>query len=181
MAAELRARAILREVYSKPRIGIEIGVAKGHLSQQLLLHDPNLFLYLVDPWAPQDSAAYRATEDNYAFFDAAFLEKLYQLTLHNLSLFEARYEIRRQTSLEAANGFPNEYADFVFIDADHSYEATKEDCWAWWPKVKPRGLLCGHDYRTDKKFGVIQAVDEFAAKMQKQIRLGDNFTWFMTK
>ena len=35
--------------------------------------------------------------------------------------------------------------DFVFIDADYSYRSTKADIRAWRSKVKPGGILCGHD------------------------------------
>jgi predicted O-methyltransferase YrrM len=35
--------------------------------------------------------------------------------------------------------------DLVFIDADHSYEECKADIEFWTPKVKPGGIVCGHD------------------------------------
>lgn len=35
--------------------------------------------------------------------------------------------------------------DLVFIDADHSYAAVRDDVAAWRSKVRPGGLLCGHD------------------------------------
>jgi hypothetical protein len=35
--------------------------------------------------------------------------------------------------------------DLVFIDADHSYASTLGDIRAWRPKVRPGGILCGHD------------------------------------
>lgn len=49
--------------------------------------------------------------------------------------------------------------DFVFIDAGHEYEEVKADIACLLPKVKPGGVLAGHDYY--KKFpGVRKAVDE---------------------
>ena len=36
--------------------------------------------------------------------------------------------------------------DLVFIDADHSYEAVKQDIANWKPKIKAGGILAGHDY-----------------------------------
>ena len=34
----------------------------------------------------------------------------------------------------------------MFIDARHSYDAVLEDLNAWWPKIRPGGILAGHDY-----------------------------------
>lgn len=46
----------------------------------------------------------------------------------------------------AAILFADGTRDAVFIDADHSEEAVSRDIAAWWPKVKPGGILAGHDY-----------------------------------
>lgn len=35
--------------------------------------------------------------------------------------------------------------DLIFIDADHSYTAVRDDIAAWRSKVRPGGILCGHD------------------------------------
>jgi len=35
--------------------------------------------------------------------------------------------------------------DLVFIDADHSYQAVRDDVSAWRLKVRQGGILCGHD------------------------------------
>jgi SAM-dependent methyltransferase len=45
----------------------------------------------------------------------------------------------------AADEFADESVDLVFLDADHTYEGVKADLAAWYPKVKPGGLLAGHD------------------------------------
>jgi predicted O-methyltransferase YrrM len=37
-------------------------------------------------------------------------------------------------------------ADFVFIDGDHQYDFVKADINNYRKKLKPDGLLCGHDY-----------------------------------
>lgn len=37
--------------------------------------------------------------------------------------------------------------DFIFIDADHSYEAIKQDWADWFPKMKAGGIIALHDCR----------------------------------
>lgn len=63
----------------------------------------------------------------------------------------------RDTSLTAAAGF-TQLADMIFLDASHAYEDVAADIEAWRSKVRPGGILCGHDYGTWP--GVKQAVDE---------------------
>ncbi len=59
----------------------------------------------------------------------------------------------------AAPLIPDGWADFIFIDAAHSYGAVRDDIRHWAPKVREGGWLGGHDYHP--KFpGVIQAVNE---------------------
>ena len=55
-------------------------------------------------------------------------------------------KIVRATSLEAVGRFADGSLDWVFIDAFHEYDAVTADILAWYPKLKPGGLLSGHDY-----------------------------------
>ena len=76
--------------------------------------------------------------------------------------------------------------DLAFIDADHSYVGCWGDIQAYWPKIKPGGILAGHDYaynRNDCTFGpmVKRAVDEFTIAKGLDLDLGDNYTWFAVK
>jgi hypothetical protein len=83
-------------------------------------------------------------------------------------------------SLEAAASFPERHFDFVFIDADHSYEGCRNDIAAWKGKVRPGGWLCGHDYTTKagRDVGVVRAVDEFCMAHGLTLETDANSTWF---
>jgi predicted O-methyltransferase YrrM len=58
-------------------------------------------------------------------------------------------------STEAATRFDDASLDWIFIDADHSYEAVVADIRAWTRKLKPGGLMSGHDFG---QRGVMDAV-----------------------
>jgi len=62
-------------------------------------------------------------------------------------------------SWEVARRFEERSLDYVMLDADHDYESVKKDIAAWLPKVRPGGILCGHDYCAEIP-GVQRAVTE---------------------
>jgi predicted O-methyltransferase YrrM len=61
-------------------------------------------------------------------------------------------------SAQVAPSFPDGSFDVIFIDGDHAYAAVVDDIRFWTPKLKPNGLLCGHDFTN--KCGVEPAVRE---------------------
>lgn len=49
-------------------------------------------------------------------------------------------------STKSAGIFLDGSVDFCFIDASHVEEDVKRDIKSWWPKIKPGGVLGGHDW-----------------------------------
>lgn len=92
-------------------------------------------------------------------------------TAFSANLQGYNYEPFRMTSELAATYFPDASVDVVFLDADHTYEATKADIKRWLPKVKAGGYLAGHDYCKEWE-GVIQAVDEIFGE-KKEVNVAD--------
>lgn len=75
-------------------------------------------------------------------------------------------------SLRAATLVRNGLA-CVFIDGSHDYENCAADIDAWMPKVRPGGIIAGHDY--DGTFpGVIKAATE---KLGNRLQIM-NRSWF---
>lgn len=69
-------------------------------------------------------------------------------------------------SLVASCKFPDQWAQFVFIDASHKYEQTKADIRLWSRKVQVGSILAGHDYNMDE---VGNAVREVIPKSRLQV------------
>jgi predicted O-methyltransferase YrrM len=64
------------------------------------------------------------------------------------------------TSFNAAAAW-TQPIDYLYIDADHSYDGVRADLRAWVPKVRPGGLILGDDYGHRLFPGVRRAWDEF--------------------
>lgn len=129
---------------------MELGVANGDFSQEILKGCRPRKLHLVDAW---HTTAYR---DDYALVVRRFEKE----TAAGL------VEIHRGLSTEVLARFPDACLDFVYIDTNHSYETTAAELLMAERVVKSGGLIAGHDYCLGNiikpaVFGVIQAVNEF--------------------
>lgn len=184
-AAEKRAHAILQRLpdpNGAALAGAEIGVFAGDLSKRLLLR-PDLHLLMVDSWAGAGKDYHGDSGDYHATLSQQEQDNFHEVTRTVTEFAGARARIVRQTSRDAAGHVTDESLDFVFIDADHSYHGAKDDIARWAAKVKVGGLIAGHDYENVgfPKFGVTQAVNEWANEMRAHLELGENFTWFIQK
>jgi hypothetical protein len=75
---------------------------------------------------------------------------------------------------EQAKKYEDESLDLVFVDAEHTYEDTRDLLVAYLPKMRPGGTLAGHDYHPDYP-GVERAVREVLGS-EHEVR-GISFTW----
>lgn len=92
-------------------------------------------------------------------------------------------KIVQKYSSEAVKDFPDGHFDYIFIDADHTYEGVSKDLVDWYPKVKIGGVFCGHDYVVARNCGVIQSVNEFVQRnhITTFFLLEPNSTWVIIK
>jgi hypothetical protein len=178
-----RALAVLERLDGLENpVGAEIGVFCGEMSRKLLGLRPDLTLYMIDSWAPADPTGHYAESGDYhADKSQAHHDGCARRAAENVAFAGDRAIILRNSSVDAAAQIPDGTLDFVFIDADHSYEGCRADIDAWMPKLKPGGLLSGHDYSNPNfpGFGVNRAVEEFAWRHGLCIELGENLTWFV--
>jgi hypothetical protein len=135
------------------KVGVEVGVMFGTFSCMLLAGTKTKKLYCVDHW------------ENERFLNRAQLD---------LSKFSNRVEMIKEDSSAAAGKFEDGSIDYIFIDANHTYDGVKKDIECWWPKLRIGGLFFGHDYIGGdrfKHFGVIRAVDEFSSREKQSVRV----------
>lgn len=133
--------------------GVEIGTDRGKYAEQLFQGIPGLKLTCVDPWLP-----YTEGEE---IHDQANIDQIHQEALKRLSPYSSK--LMKMPSAEAVRWIPDDSLDFVFIDGNHSYENVLEDITEWTKKVKPGGIVAGHDYKEDKvnNYGVVEAVQKY--------------------
>lgn len=159
-------------------LGAELGVWKGKMSEKLLGRLPNLKLIMVDRWTPPvPGDSYHTSGSQMALCNKEDFERVYDEALSRIEPYADKCIIYRMTTVEASKKIEDNSLDFVFIDADHSYEGVKNDIIHWRKKVKPGGWLCGHDWGKLNKGNVEKAVREFFKP--EEIELDANSTWFV--
>lgn len=145
----------------------EIGVATGDFSNKILYNNNPTMLHLIDSWENFDLGYHDGNmvsqeqhDKRYQYVTARFADK------HNVS-------VKRGKSIKVLAEFPDDFFDWVYIDADHSYQGCLNDLIAAMPKMKNHGYICGHDYLADgftrQGFGVNQAVNTFVREFNYKL------------
>lgn len=60
------------------------------------------------------------------------------------------FQFRMQKGEVAVQHFEDGSLDAIYIDACHSFDCVQKDIKMWRPKLKPGGLLSGHDFCVNK-------------------------------
>lgn len=150
----------------------ELGVFKGDHFMEMIKHGPKLAV-AVDSWDnkgvhSEKDASYTNDELNEQYLN--FKNKVNKFTF---------VKIIKDYTDNASRLFPNEYFDFVYIDADHSTKECYKDITNWYPKVKTGKFLVGHDYR--RGFGVVDAVNKFIKENELELIFIQPSVWAVVK
>lgn len=138
---------------------VEVGSWKGtsaaFLAVEIINSEKNIKLDCIDTW--QGSS--ENIDPKSKHFEPLLLEKdgLYKNYTANIEPVKHIINSIRVPSLEALKLYDDNTLDFVFIDAAHDYESVCKDIQGWLPKIRPGGLLAGHDWDCDE---VRQAVKD---------------------
>jgi predicted O-methyltransferase YrrM len=121
-------------------LGCEVGVYRGINAEVILETIPNLKLHLVDSWVRRNSL---------------------RETHKRLKRFIPQTKIVEMTSMDAVRYYTDEFFDFVYIDASHYFDFVMQDIIEWSKKVRPGGIVAGHDFYRSRKEGVVEAVKAY--------------------
>ena len=162
-------RAYILEQLKKNCIIIEVGVWQGEFSNKIYNICSPKKLVLVDSWtydeqvrgcAPQVDGKEPLSQK---FFDDA-KNKTY-------SKFKNVKEvlILDQNSINASSNYNDNYFDYIYLDAEHTYQAVSNDLDIWYPKLKINGVFFGDDYywrEEDGSLSLHKAYQDFISKHQ---------------
>jgi len=154
-------------------IGVEIGVCLGVTTDALLAQIPNIKkIYAVDN--------YPAFIDwNGGDINEERQELMKQYAKDLLTPFGDRVEFCYESSVEFVNRFTEEEClDFVFIDGDHSEEASYRDFINFYPLIKKGGIFAGHDIVLPE---VKRSLEKFLGENFSKMVTVSNNAWYIIK
>jgi hypothetical protein len=133
----------------------EVGVAHGEFSRQILDVMQPTSLCLIDLWS--------ADSERYSEAMAPALNRVQP------EIDSGIVSVRRGWSWEEIEQLADESLDWVYLDAAHDFDSVSKDLAAVRTKMRPGGLICGHDYTRWSsagihRWGVVEAVNEFCVR-----------------
>jgi hypothetical protein len=138
---------IIRELNFK--VGAEIGTEHGFYAAKICEANPQAKLYCIDP--------YLVVPYYEGYKDQEQINEHFVVAQRRLK--GKNHEFIKKLSMDAVKDFEPNSLDFVFIDANHYFEWVVNDVIYWSRKVKPGGIVYGHDY--SDQFHVKQAVNAY--------------------
>ncbi len=140
----------------KNLIGVELGVAKGDFSKELLKTKKFKILFGID--------SYSLNQHN---------KKEYKSALKKLDIF-SNYKLINMRFEDALDLFPDRSLDFIYFDGyAHTGQNYGQTILDWSKKIKPNGILSGDDYDSKWELNKI-IIDQFALQNKLKLYITDS-------
>lgn len=156
--------------------GVEVGVAYGGHSISILDKTNVRKLYGIDPYL--NYSEYRGDSRN---LEQEKQDDLHLMVKGRMSFYGDRFELIRKLSNECYQLFEDASLDFVYIDGNHFEKFVKQDIENWFPKIRPGGILSGHDYNHPNFPHVSQCVDHFFNSKDLGVNVLSHHNWYVEK
>lgn len=144
--SELRTREEMGDLLNKKGLlgkAVEVGTHKGHFALEFLNRWRGESLTCIDPWNVPEGYEPQVAKLPYG---STTREEDFADCQKRLAVHADRVTYLRQMSIRAVESFADRSLDFVYLDGDHRSEQFNCDLRSWFPKVKPEGILAGHDF-----------------------------------
>lgn len=121
-------------------IGCWFGQSATYLIERLLELDSNSHAFFLDTWLGGKGEPEEKVVADHG------IDYVYNEFRKNiLSVGYNQTHIIRDDSVKGAANFPDDFFDFIFIDAGHQGWQAYDDLSAWYPKLRQSGTIAGHD------------------------------------
>jgi hypothetical protein len=169
---------------------VEIGTHQGVFADGFLSKFKGT-LSCVDPWSDPSPPPHATFLPAFVWTSPGrqFDADLAQFVLHKK--YPDRVVFFQMKSLDFAATLADESQEFIYIDGLHDIPNVKADILAFWPKLKPGGILAGHDYVFGDPravgdialFGVAAAVNWFAVENGLDLKVTNESisSWYFQK
>ena len=149
----IRERGQLAEHVGDFNIGVELGVARGDFSVDMLRGASWAEWYAVDRWADHHD------EEEFGIASKRIME------------FGCA-RVLRMTFADAAPEFADGYFDFVYVDGyAHTGQDEGRTLRDWFAKVKAGGVFAGHDYCRRCWPQTVEVVDAFFGSLGLEVHV----------
>ena len=162
-----RAKELLGDVGAAIEIGVHYGEHARAMNEVL---KPNA-LYLIDAWGLCPGSKDSVESEEYWAEHKASVEEMVREYPHMKMIHSLAQDV--------VSSFDDGTADFIYLDAVHTYEMVSAELRDWWPKVKNGAVFAGDDYCDEYKpndaIGVVRAVTEFRQQHAEEIEVFEVF------
>lgn len=149
---------------------VEIGSCCGRSSWAWAKScDPSVTVYCIDIWMSPEERAF-TNEWGLKYLMKGDLSEATILKLDPFQEFQKRTKdcpnivpIRGSSPGDMVWNFGE--VDLVFIDDEHTYEQLMANYDFWYSKIKPGGILCGHDYEEKGFPQIIRGVNDIGQRL----------------
>eukprot|EP00929_Paragymnodinium_shiwhaense_P016947 TRINITY_DN125730_c0_g1_i1.p1 TRINITY_DN125730_c0_g1~~TRINITY_DN125730_c0_g1_i1.p1 ORF type:complete len:439 (+),score=80.14 TRINITY_DN125730_c0_g1_i1:85-1401(+) len=152
----------------------EVGVFQANTSRSLLERFSTLHMLLVDPYHLHTEDAESEHQQIQEFYVSS--REIFDKATAWTSDFRTRATHIVQASGQAAAWVKKNSLDMVFIDGDHRFDSVQRDMLAWWPTLRPGGILAGHDFVLTFP-GVVEAATKFALANDLRLFFAPEIWW----
>jgi hypothetical protein len=125
---------------------MEVGVGDGRFSQHFLLDGKPKTWYMVEPYPNANLRGRTHIDEKHGVIDHRAGSWALAGAGASTDLRYFQNKSLERSAFGVLKSVPRSSLDFVYLDGAHDHATVKRELFAYWPLVRPGGVLAGHDY-----------------------------------